>query len=319
MRRIPPALLFAALTLTADCLAQAQNSADDVLAENALVKLTRADYEAALLARVPPGMRNEFAASPQRLTLFLNTLLIDKTLAQEARNAGIDRDPDVARRLALETDLMYAKLMLAKIEADAGAEFDQRSATFLATAKETYLLDKAKYVMPEQVSASHMLFEAAKGGDDAALARAKDAREKLLAGADFATLAKQVSDDTTVSLNGGSLGWFAAGKIDPAFSKAAFELKKVGDLSEPVKSAFGWHIIRLDGRQAARPMTLEEAQKVIMPDLKARYVKDARDARLAAISKDPSMKVNQAALDALVVKLPDIRQRQRAPTNPASN
>ncbi|HEX7272833.1 MAG TPA: peptidylprolyl isomerase [Casimicrobiaceae bacterium] len=312
MHRTLSALLLAALVAATDCLAQTQGAPDEVLAENALVKLTRADYEAELLMRVPPGMRTEFQMSPQRLTLFLNTLLIDKTLAQEARNAGLDRDPEVVRRLQSETDKMYAQLMLAKIEADAAAEFDKQSERFVAAARETYLLDKAKYVLPEQVSASHILFETSKGGDDAALARAKEARAKLLAGADFATLAKQVSDDKTAPFNGGALGWFGPGKMDPAFSKAAFDLKKVGDLSEPVKSQFGWHIIRLDGRQASRPMTFEEAQKVIMPELKARHVQEARTQKLAAIAKDPEMKVNQPAIDGLVVKAPDIVQ-PRAP------
>jgi len=315
MNRTLSTLLLAMLMGAADCIAQAQNGADEVLAENALIKLTRADYQTAVMLRVPPGMRNEFAASPQRLTLLLNTLLIDKTLAQEFRNAGLDRDPEVVRRLAAETDGLYAQLMIAKIETDAAVEFDKKSATFLAAAKETYLLDKAKYVMPDQVSASHMLFETSKGGDDAALARAKEARAKVLGGADFATVAKQVSDDTSARLNGGFVGWFGPGKMDPAFTKAAFELKNVGDLSEPVKSAVGWHIIRLDGRRPARPMTLEEAQKVIMPDLRARYIKDAREAKLSAISKDPNMKVNQAALDALVVKLPDISQPRAPATN----
>jgi peptidyl-prolyl cis-trans isomerase C len=246
--------------------------------------------------------------------MFLNTLLVDKTLAQEAKNAGLDRDPQIVRVLAMETERLYAQAMLAKIEADAGVEFDKKSADFVSVARETYLVDKAKYVFPEQVNASHMLFETEKGGEDAALARARDARAKLLAGADFVKLAKQVSDDKTVGFNGGSLGWFAAGKMDPAFSKAAFELKNVGDLSEPVKSAFGWHIIRLDGRRPSRPMTFEEAQKVIMPEMKARYVQEARTQKLAAIAKDPTMKVNQAAIDSLVVKLPEVRQ-PRAPAD----
>jgi peptidyl-prolyl cis-trans isomerase C len=316
MHRTVSALLLAAvLAAAADCLAQAQGAPDEVLAENALVKLTRADYEAELIARVPPGMRTEFQMSPQRLTMFLNSVLIDKTLAQEARNAGLDRDPEVIQRLQIETERMYAQLMLAKTEADAAAEFDKEADRFEAVARETYLVDKAKYVVPEQVSASHILFETSKDGDDAALARAKEARAKLLAGADFASLAKEISDDKTAAYNGGALGWFGPGKMDPAFSKAAFELKKVGDLSEPVKSAFGWHIIRLDGRRPARPMTFEEAKKVMMPEMKARYVQEARAQKLASIAKDPAMKVNQAAVDALVVKVPEVRQPRAPETN----
>ena len=115
LQRIAGALALAALVSGADCLAQALKAEDEVLAENALVKLTRADYETDL-QRVPAKMRAEFAANPTRLTMFLNTLLIDKTLARQARDAGLDRDPEISRRLALELDRALAKAMVEKIE-----------------------------------------------------------------------------------------------------------------------------------------------------------------------------------------------------------
>ena len=315
MHRTASAFALAALIVAADCIAQAQKSGDEVLAENAQVKLTRADYETDLL-RVPPEMRAEFAANPRRLTMLLNNLLIDKTLAKEAHDTGLDRDPELARRLALETERFYAQALLAKIDRDAAAEFDAKYNDFLAKAREIYLINKSKYMTPEQISASHILFETGKRGDAAALALAKETRAKVLAGADFNAMAKQVSEDPTAKENGGQLGWFVFEKMDPAFSKAAFDLKNVGDVSEPVQSRFGWHIIRLDGRRPSRQMPFEQASKQIMNELKQRYVKDARDAKLEAISKDPNMKVNQAAIDALVVKLPE-PPKLTAPAGPA--
>jgi len=305
MHRTVTAFAFATLIIAADCIAQAQKAGDEVLAENAAVKLTRSDYETDLL-RVTPEMRGEFAASPKRLTMMLNTLLVDKTLAKEARDVGLDRNEEIARRLALETDRFLAQAMIGKIENDAAAEFDAKQADFLAAARETYMLNKEKYRRPEQISASHILFDPAKRGNDAALALAKETRAKLLAGASFATVAAEISDDPTAKTNGGGLGWFGPGKMDPAFSKTAFALKNTGDLSEPVQSSFGWHIIRLDGRRPPQDMPWEQARKVIMADLKQRHVIEARDARLNAIRNDPNMKINQAAIDALVVKLPEV-------------
>jgi peptidyl-prolyl cis-trans isomerase C len=240
----------------------------------------------------------------------LNTLLIDKTLAQEARNAGLDRDPEIVRRLALETDRFLAQAMIGKIESDAAAEFDARQTELLATARETYMLNKEKYRQPEQISASHILFDPVKRGNEAALALARETRAKLLAGADFATLAGELSDDPTAKTNGGELGWFTSSKMDPAFSRAAFALKNPGDVSEPVQSSFGWHIIRLDGRHAPQDMTWEQARKPIMADLKQRFIKEAREKKLNAIRNDPKMKVNQPAIDALVVKLPNAPRPQ---------
>jgi peptidyl-prolyl cis-trans isomerase C len=307
MHRTVSALALAALIIAADCIAQAQKPGDEVLAENAYVKLTRSDYETDLL-RVPPEMRPEFAASPRRLTMMLNNLLLDKTLAKEARDSGLDRDEEIARRLALEIDRFLAQAMIGKIEKDAAAEFDAKEAEFLPAARETYVLNKQKYQKPEQVNAAHILFDPAKRGNEGALALAKETRAKLLAGANFAKLAAEVSDDPTAKTNGGELGWFPASKMDPAFSKAAFALKNPGDLSEPVQSAFGWHIIRLEGRRPPEDLPWEQARRLIMADLKQRYVNDARDRKVAAIRNDPNMKVNQAALDALVVKLPEAQR-----------
>ena len=312
MARIAFAFIIAALLVAADCLAQAQEAPDDVLAENAVAKLTRADYETDLL-RIPPERRVEFAASPRRLTTMLNSLLIDKTLAREARDAGLDRDPEIVRRLALETDRFLAQAMVGRIESEAGAAFDAKEKEFLATARETYVLNKQKYQLPEQIRASHILFDPIKRGNNAALALAKETRAKLLAGANFATLAAELSDDPTAKTNAGELGWFASNTMDPAFSKAAFALEKVGDLSEPVQSSFGWHIIRLDARRPPQDMTWDQARKLIMAELKQRFINDAREKKLNAIRNDPAMKINQPAIDALLVKLPNPPRSQSEP------
>jgi peptidyl-prolyl cis-trans isomerase C len=305
MQRIASAVLLAVLLVAVDCIAQTKGAPDEVLAENDSVKITRADYELELL-RVPAEMRLEFASSPKRLTTLLNQLLVDKTLAQQARDSGLDRDPELAARLAHELNRFYAEAEVLKIEQDAGAYFDAHASDYLPKARETYLLDKDKYRVPDQVSASHILIEAAKRGDAEALALANATRAKLEAGADFSTLAREVSDDPSAEANGGALGWFPASKMDPAFSKAAFELKKVGDLSQPVRSRFGYHIIRLDGRRSGEKQPFEQVSKQIMTDLRGRYIKETRQAHVQAILTDPHTKVNQAAIDALVVKLPTV-------------
>jgi peptidyl-prolyl cis-trans isomerase C len=305
MHRTVTAIALVALIVAADCIAQAQKRGDEVLAENTFVKLTRADYDTDLL-RVPPERRPEFAASSKRLTQMLNNLLLDKTLAKQARDIALDRNEEISRRLALEVDRFLAQAMVGKIERDAAAEFDARQDEFIAKARETYILNKDKYRAPEQVSASHILFDPAKhGGSDATLTLAKETRAKLVAGADFAKLAAEVSDDTAAKSDGGQLGFFGPGKMDPEFTRAAFRLKNVGDLSEPVQSSFGWHIIRLDGRRPSAEIPFEKARKQVLAELKQRYVKETVQAKLDAIRTDPNMKVNQAAIDALVVKLPE--------------
>ena len=82
--------------------------------------------------------------------------------------------------------------------------------------------------------------------------------ERLKNGDDFATLAKELSEDTGSAVNGGDLGWFGSGAMVAEFETAAFALEKSGDFTtEPVKSQFGYHIIQLIAKQD-RPLTQEQ-------------------------------------------------------------
>jgi foldase protein PrsA len=77
---------------------------------------------------------------------------------------------------------------------------------------------------------------------------AKEVKQQLDAGAKFEDVAKKYSKDTGTAQNGGDLGWFGTGKMDPAFEKAAYALK-VNEISQPVKSQFGYHIIQKTGEK----------------------------------------------------------------------
>ena len=92
----------------------------------------------------------------------------------------------------------------------------------------------------EQVWARHILMETE--------AEAQEAYERLQDGEDFATLAQELSKDTGSGANGGDLGWFGRGAMVPEFEKVAFSLE-VGEISEPVQSEFGYHIIQVLGHQ----------------------------------------------------------------------
>jgi peptidyl-prolyl cis-trans isomerase C len=299
LRTLIGSLTLAAVLLSAGALAQGRAS-DEVLAENSFAKVTRGDYDAELL-RLPPELRGGFGNNGKRVYDLLSRLLLTKSLAAEARKAGLDKDPEVLPRLALEIDRLHAGLQIARIEEEAGREFDKRRPQFEARARELYLINREKYRVPEQVAASHILFDTKKRAPEDALKMAQEAHAKILAGADFNELAKQVSDDPSAQRNGGHIDYFDKAQMDPAFADAAFALTNVGDISEPVRSSFGYHLIRFEGRHAASLRTFDQVKDSIFVSERAKFIDEQRELAIGPLKNDPATKVNQAAVDALII------------------
>ncbi len=130
----------------------------------------------------------------------------------------------------------------------------------------TYFEDnKASFDTPEQVEASHILVEDEK--------TAKEVKKKIDEGGDFAELAKEYSTDTQTAENGGELGYFSTGQMVEAFDKAAFAMK-VDEISDPVKTDYGYHIIKVTGKKEAKEATLEDSKAKIKEDLLATKVQE---------------------------------------------
>ncbi|HCG5236873.1 TPA: peptidylprolyl isomerase [Vibrio parahaemolyticus] len=118
-----------------------------------------------------------------------------------------------------------------------------------------------KYSSEEQRRVAHILVE----GDDEAKAQA--ILDELNAGADFAAVAQEKSDDFGSAENGGDLGWIEHDVMDPAFEEAAFALKNPGDMSGLVKSDFGYHIIKLEELKDALAKPFDEVAAEIKQEL----------------------------------------------------
>ena len=135
-----------------------------------------------------------------------------------------------------------------------------------------YSQNEYRFEQPDRVKARHILFMAEGESEDEgaeALSKAQQVLEQLRSGADFAEMAKEHSEDPGNADNGGDLGWFSRGMMDPAFEDASFALQ-VGDLAAtPVKSEFGYHLIRLDDRETGSIKPLSEVREVIRADLVA--------------------------------------------------
>ncbi len=130
-----------------------------------------------------------------------------------------------------------------------------------------YKQNNAQYSTPEQIRASHILLKT-EGKDEAAVkAQAEDILKRAKAGEDFAALAKQHSEDDTNNTKGGDLDYFGRSTMVPEFEQVAFAMKP-GDLSEPVKTSFGFHIIKLVDHRPATTRQLAEVGAEIADQLR---------------------------------------------------
>ncbi|MDQ6677773.1 MAG: peptidylprolyl isomerase [Acidobacteriota bacterium] len=233
-------------------------------------KMTLGQYNA--LVDTLPAQYQTAARGPQKRQI-AERLAQLRIMSKEAEKRNIDKTPAVKEQLAFQRENILANALY--------QEFAKNAKIDDATARKYYDDHKSEY---ETATGRHILIRY-KGSavplrpgskeltEDEALAKAQEVRKKLEAGADFATLAKAESDDTGSGANGGDLGTFKHGQMVPAFEQAAFALP-VGKLSEPVKTQFGYHLIKLDKKESK---TFEEAKPEITEKLGPEIAKKQAD------------------------------------------
>jgi len=227
----------------------AQKSPADAATDPGKVVLVVGDQK--VTAGEVDALINDLPAAQQQLLrragkrMLADELVRIKLFAQEAQRRKLDQNPKTKRQLELTRDQILASAVASDV------------------LRKNYDADKAKY---EKIQARHILIRTpgsrapVRPGqkeltDAEAKAKAEDLRKQIVNGADFAELARKESDDTASGADGGSLNVFGHGEMVPEFDKAAFALKE-NEVSQPVKTPFGYHII-----QVQRILPFEEIQR----------------------------------------------------------
>lgn len=216
---------------------------------------------------------------PAEQRAFLLSMIIDmKVMAQAAREAGMAETEQFRRRLAyMEQRALYRAYFSEQVNAAVTPEAVQ-------TAYNEFVAD----LEPQpQVRASHILVET----ED----EAKAVIAELEGGRPFEELAREKSIDPGAA-NGGDLGFFSAGMMVAPFSEAAFALTEPGQLSAPVQSQFGWHVIKLAEKRDAPPPSIQQ----VAPQLQQLLVFDAYNSVVRPRKEATSIEIPDAALAAQV-------------------
>jgi peptidyl-prolyl cis-trans isomerase C len=286
------------LTAIALIIGTSVHAAPPAFAEENLVtwgdgELTTLDYEAALAA-APTTVRKDIVGNMSAITRLLEGVLVNRTLSREARAMGLDQNPVTAREMQLAAERILALRRLQALEQSLVLP------DFTQAAMERYKARPQDFEVKERVRASHILIGAKGRSDEEARARAEEVRRRAVAGEPFDQLAAEYSDDTSVVRNRGDLGLFTRGMMVKPFEEAAFALEKPGQISDVVRSKFGYHVIRLEERKPARVRPFEEVKDEVTAQLRQEYVTTRKQEHVSAIRNDKSIKINEEALKRLV-------------------
>ena len=290
------ALILAAAALT-PALAQdaapaveapAAVSPDAVVATVGGEPITEADLSFAAedltqeLSQMPPEERKPF---------LLRVLIDMKVMAKAGKDAGMAETPLFQQRLAYLEDRALRRAYFADAIATAVTE---------AAVRAEYDKFVADFEPAEEIRASHILV--------ATEEEAKAVKAEIDGGADFATLAKEKSIDPGAA-NGGDLGFFGKGMMVAPFEAAAFALSDVGQVSDPVQSQFGWHVIRLEEKRQSAPPAFEQ----VAGQLQQQLLMTTFDATVARLMDGVAIDIPDAALKTAVDAQSETEQAPATP------
>lgn len=254
--------------------APAAATPDTVVATVGGETITEAD-----LAFAAEDLQQELSQMPpQERRPFLVTVLIDmKVMANAARQQQMDQSEIFVRRLAYLEERALRR-----------AYFAEQIANELTPAAVQAAYDEmvAEFEPQEEVHARHILVAAEEEADAV--------KAELEAGADFAELARERSVDPSAQQNGGDLGFFSRGMMVGPFEDAAFALSEPGEISDPVQSDFGWHVIQLQAKRQSEPPPFEQVGQQLQQQVMFRTFEE----RLAALKEGVEIEIPDAELAA---------------------
>lgn len=194
-------------------------------------------------SQLPEYARKKYPGAEGRKK-FLDELIDREVLLQEAKKRGIDRDRTLLERLERFKERTILDMLMRE-------EVDSRVIVSPEEIKAYHQAYPGNFTAPEEFRASHILVKTE--------AEATELKKRLAGGADFASLARKVSLDTTTKSKGGDLGTVKKGQTVPEFEKALMSLKP-GEISEPVATQFGYHLIKLVERTPGPALSYEDAK-----------------------------------------------------------
>jgi peptidyl-prolyl cis-trans isomerase C len=288
--------LAAILSLAPLAWAQGTAPAAIPLITNGPIEVTSEDFEAFLL-RAPEDVRPEIRMSPERISKSVETVYTNRVLAEEARKAGLDKDPRVQLRMRQIVEGYLAQLWMSHYPKSIAAP------DFAVRAQEVYRLDRARFTEPERISATHLVVGFNGRTREMALERAKEAAVRARADENFAALAKIYTDDPNFKNTGGRLEAVAARDLEKPIAEAAFAAP-AGSIVGPVETPSGFHVLRIEQKVPSRLRPLDEVKDALVAAEREKFANLSTDRRIGELKNTPQTKVYDENILKLVAPVP---------------
>lgn len=246
------------------------------------------DFEA-FIETLPPHMQTR-ARTPSGRRQILEHRIRESLIEQEARSRGLHERPDVRAEIEQATQRILLKELTRSLQREAVVSDEE--------ARSYYDEQRERFRRPERYRAQHILFKLDPGAtpqeSQEAYQKATAAHRRVAAGENFDQVARELSEGPNAD-RGGDLGYAEIGRYDPAFERAALALPKEG-ISEPVKTRFGWHVIRLIDRADSEEADFSSVRDDIKKQLLPRKRQESFEEFMAALRDRYRVEINEDLL-----------------------
>lgn len=255
--------------------------ADQVVAAQGGAKVTYGDIDA-FAERMPAADRSHFFDSPQRIQSLIMNMLLQRQLAADARKHGLDKDPDVLASKAGVTDATLANAEVQRFRNELTIP------DFGELAQEEFIAHPEKYAVGGVFDVKQILVSTGTRSEEEAKALAEKAAAEAHADpSKFDDLVEKYSDDPGKARDHGLIHHADSKAYDRTFRAAVRALHAPGEISPPIKTEFGFHIVQLVERSQAQAQPFEKVRDDVIAELKADYIESNVRTHLDVLRNNP--------------------------------
>ena len=301
-------IILSTFTPTASLLAEETTKNTDILIQDGELAITKKEA-LIIIDDMNLGQKRRLLTSKEKLKNLLLDALILKKRAGEAKKKGLDKTPLMQWKI----EKLVSQMLVRELVQDYKRNLKEPE-NLESLAKEYYDSHPEEFTSKETVKVAHILFSIKKDSDEKTkqqqLDKAKKSLEKLQKGEDFATMAKELSEDPGSASSGGEMDFFAHDAMVKPFEQAAFSLKEKDTLSDIVETRFGYHIIKLIDHKDAAKKPFQEVKNRLINQQKRNYLKQKATHYINSFGVDKNTVVYIPAIEQLLKeqasKLPEL-------------